>query len=378
MSDQQTIQGKRILVAPLDWGLGHATRCIPIIDSLLSQKAEVFLAGAGRSRILLQNHYPHLEVLELPGYDVQYSSGRQQIFTIGRQIPRLISVIRKEKRMTDQWVNKYQLNGIISDNRYGVWSEKVPSVFISHQLSPALPGGMVWLRKTVHRMQMQWLKPFSEIWVPDFEGEPNLSGNLSHISEEISKLRFIGPLSRFQAIKKLPDQWENPLLQGHSPEILVVLSGPEPQRSILEKMIYHQAQRLNKAVWIVKGKTELKEISQENHITHISHLSTHDLCRALKEAEWVISRSGYSSIMDFYTLGIKNLVLIPTPGQTEQEYLAKQLKEKKITHIYEQSRFDLARAIENPNIGFLPNFPEAEIKLDHLLGDFFTKCGLFV
>jgi uncharacterized protein (TIGR00661 family) len=369
---KQSFSRKRILIAPMDWGLGHATRCIPIIEELIKQDAEVILAGSGRSLALLRNRYPDWESLELPGYRVKYSRGKRQIWKIMTQIPRLIGVIREENKLVQSWIKKYQINGIISDNRYGVWADQIPSIFVGHQLSPALPGTMSWLRHSVFRAQMRWLKPFQEIWIPDFEGENNLSGDLSHLTNQPEKTRFLGPLSRFQFIEEISrTRLENELKD--LPEILVLLSGPEPQRSILEKIICEQGLELDQKIWIIQGKTEQNLIKTQKNITLISSLTSDKFYLALTKTPYIVSRSGYSSIMDYYTLGLKNVIMIPTPGQTEQEYLGEKMRQENWAWVCPQHQFNLAKALQNLNpVGF-PDFPRSGKKLQQILGDFLAR-----
>lgn len=336
---------KRVLVAALDWGLGHATRCMPIIDQLLASGAQVYLAGAGRSAHLLQLRFPNLPFLDLSPYKVRYPKNYFLLLSLLAQVPRLLGVIRKERSQLSQFQQQYHFQLIISDNRYGLHLKEVPSVFICHQLAP-----MPWpqwrsLHWIVYRLHRLWFKSFSRVWVPDFAATPNLSDRLSHRFTPPENARFIGPLSRFAKVTK-PSVRPGRKLPPQAPSVLIILSGPEPQRTYLEQKIREQWQDIKETIWLVQGKTESQnyEICNSHHL--ISFLETEDLQWALQNAEVVISRPGYSSIMDYAVLGLSQLILIPTPGQTEQQYLAEGLDEQRIALRVNQSKLNLAKALQ--------------------------------
>ncbi|MEM7372642.1 MAG: glycosyltransferase [Bacteroidota bacterium] len=334
------------MIAPLDWGLGHASRCIPVIEELLSQGADILIGTSGRSLQLLRCHFPNLKYAEFPAYDVRYSHKPSQIPIILRQVPRLLSVIRKEHRLTENLINKYQIQKIISDNRYGVWSRDVPSAFMCHQMAPMLPRVLGLIQPLIYKMHLYTMRHFDEIWIPDSGKEDHLSGDLAHRFELPKKAQFIGPLSRFSSHVRERNEYSFPELNRQSPDIAVVLSGPEPQRSILEEMIFQQAKDIDRSIWIVGGKTETKSCSRDGHIWKISFMDTDDLSLLFQQSKVIISRSGYSSLMDYQALGLKQVILIPTPGQTEQEILGKVLAQKGIAYVADQKRFQLREALE--------------------------------
>ncbi|MEL7339542.1 MAG: glycosyltransferase [Bacteroidota bacterium] len=260
------------------------------------------------------------------------------------QVPRLIGVIRKESIELRQYQQQYHFQAIISDNRYGLALKTVKTAFICHQIAP-LPWPnwrpLHWLVFQLHKV---WLRRFDQLWVPDFEAQPTLSGLLSHRFGWSNKMRFLGPLSRFagapdRSVRRSRD------LPTEAPEILIILSGPEPQRSHFEQKILAQTKGRKERIWLVQGKPEQEnyEICNDCHL--ISFLDAEDLHWAMTEARVVISRSGYSSLMDYAVLGLKQLILIPTPGQTEQEYLARRLDRQKIALYHRQSRLDLSLAL---------------------------------
>jgi len=333
-----------ILIAVLDWGLGHATRCIPIIDYLLAQSYPILLAGSGRSLLLLKKTYPHLDFVELPAYDISYSRTRWQIPYLITQLPRIFHVIRQEHKLIREIVADCAVKAILSDNRYGVWHPNFASVFMCHQLAPYVPG----VKNTwIYRLHKKFIRQFDQIWIPDQAHTVNLSGRLSHELPYTDAESFIGPLSRFYQypVPKVPSQKE---FQDFPPQILAIVSGPEPQRTLLSKKLHEQAKFINEWVWIVEGKPEQAyvEIDTINKVVVIAHLMTSDLVFALHKTQIVISRPGYSSIMDYWAMGIRQMILIPTPGQTEQTYLATHLNVLAGIQVYDQQHFDLFQALK--------------------------------
>ncbi len=327
----------RILVAPLDWGLGHATRCIPVIYELLGQNIDVWLAGEGPQEILLKREFPDLPFLYLRGYRVKYGrSGLRLISTIFRQVPGILSAIRQENDWLKEVVKRYQFDGVISDNRYGLNHPGIPTVFITHQLAIKSPFGK-WSERILQKRNYQFINRFTECWIPDEETQDGLAGQLSHPTTMPSvPVRYIGILSR--------------LKKGNSEEkkdhLFISLSGPEPQRTLLENKIIHDIGHYNGTATIVRGLPgETTMIPSTNHLRFYNHLPTGEMNEEIQRAEYVISRNGFSTVMDIATLG-KRSILIPTPGQTEQEYLAKYLTERKIALCISQKEFDLQDALQ--------------------------------
>jgi len=303
----------RILVAPLNWGLGHATRCIPLIETLLAQGAEVLLASDGVALDLLKKEYPHLPTIELPSYNIYYHS-ENMIWNMALQWPKMMRAIRREHQELKSLVRKEAIDLIISDNRYGCFHPSTKNIFLSHQLNLKVPTFL--LRTVVNQVNRLLLKPFDEIWVPDLASSPNLSGDLSHPSP-IPKVHYLGLLSRMRyAIS--PKKYD----------LAIVLSGPEPQRTYLEEKIINQIQHFPEyKIILVQGSPNAKPPRDIDHLECVAFLTSRELNKTLLAADLIICRSGYSSLMDLAKLRRKAL-LIPTPGQTEQEYLAKHLKEQ--------------------------------------------------
>jgi hypothetical protein len=329
------LTGKKLLVAPLDWGLGHATRCVPIIKSLIDHNCQVWLAAEGAQEKLLREEFPALPFLPLKGYRIKYSkaglTGKLLL-----QIPSILRSINEENNWLKEQVSKYQFQAMISDNRYGLYHEEIQSIFITHQLCIKSSLGK-WSERFLQKWNYKLIERFTECWIPDEEEKNNLAGELSH-PEKLPALpvKYIGPLSRFARNNVVE-------IKGH---LLIILSGPEPQRTILENKIIDQIVNYDGTATIVRGlPTERNIIPSTNTIHFYNHLSSEGLNNEAMKAEFVISRSGYSTIMDMAALQ-KKCIFIPTPGQAEQEYLADYLMKKRFAFCIEQKNFSLAKHIE--------------------------------
>ncbi|HSQ44161.1 MAG TPA: glycosyltransferase [Ginsengibacter sp.] len=320
----------KILVTPLDWGLGHATRCIPIINELIYHHCEVIIAASGEGFFLLKKEFPALVILRINTYKISYSRRRSLLLLkLVAQVPAMAISIWKEKLWLDKIIKKYKIDAVISDNRPGMNSKKITSVYITHQL--LIKTGNIFFEKIAQKIHYHLIKQFTYCWVPDYK-ENGLAGELSHQENSPSNVLYIGPLSRFELLTDMPNKYD----------VLVSISGPEPQRTIFEKKIFSQLKNYNKKVLFVRGlPTEHESLKTENELIQIlNHLPADELNKAFQESKIVISRSGYTTIMDLIKLG-KNAVLVPTPGQTEQEYLSNYLMKKNIFYSVTQDRFSL-------------------------------------
>lgn len=339
---------KRILVAPLNWGLGHVTRCIPLIQELEQLGVEVILGSDGVALHLLKAEFPQLQILELPSYRIRYRPGNM-VWNIGRQLPRILWAVRKEQWVTERAVRALGIHGILSDNRYGCFSARANSVMLTHQLYPRIPGPA--LQWTVNQALRLALSKFDAIWVPDVAEAPGLSGELSHGSSAHPRVQYAGVLSRMRAYER-----------GYDYDVAVVLSGPEPQRSILEQRLLDQAISLPQRFIFVQGQTQAKKhYYVADNVEVVSYLTSKDLNDVLSASKTLVCRSGYSSIMDLVALG-KKAILIPTPGQTEQEYLADYFAEKNAYLIQKQESIDLLAGIMN--VGRTSGIPAGTYRTD--------------
>ena len=326
---------QKVLVAPLDWGLGHATRCIPIIRDLLQQGYEVCYAAEGAQAALLQQEFPQLSCLPLPGYRVQYSRTKRWLpLKLLLQAPGLIQRINSEHRWLNKVIDVHHIDMVISDNRFGLYSTKVPCIFITHQLTIKAPFG--WLEHMLQRINYRYINRFHSCWVPDVAGLPNVAGVLSHPEKLPSiPLRYMGLLCRFR-------QQSLPVVYDYC----IILSGPEPQRSLLETKILSGIAEVKGKVLLVRGKPGTRELPQvPAHVTVYNHLPTDKMQEAILQSAYIVSRSGYTTVMELLSLQ-KRSILIPTPGQTEQEYLAERLHEQRACFTVSQELFDCARHFE--------------------------------
>lgn len=354
---------KTILVCPLDWGLGHATRCIPIIHSFLKDNHKVIIGTSGKQEALLKQEFPDLPFIELKGYNIEYPENGSMITKMLTQLPKIKKAIDEEHLWLEKVIKEYSIDMIVSDNRYGLWSKKIESILITHQLFIKAPTGE-WLLENIVK---KYLAKFNEVWIPDVEGENNLSGDLAHKKPLPDNYKFIGILSRFSSLR----EERSNLIEEY--DFMAIISGPEPQRTIFEKLIIEQVERTNLKGILVRGLPDehvfanceeriRKQSARVNDIASSSrkfsgfprndeqlktfnHLETAEILNYIQKSKVVISRSGYSTIMDLTTLG-KKAILIPTPGQTEQEYLAKYHHNKGNFTMQKQSEFDLKQALE--------------------------------
>lgn len=322
---KKEVSKKRILVAPLNWGLGHATRCIPIINALINNEFEPVIASDGGALELLRKEFPQLKSHELPSYNITYpKKGKSFNLKFLKSSPHIFKVIRREKKAINSLVKSEDISGIISDNRFGVRHTEIPCVYLTHQLN-VISGKTTWFTSKWHQ---NIIKKYDECWVPDFESEPNLSGILGHINSDFENINYIGPLSRFQ-----PKEAEI------TNDILVILSGPEPQRSYLQNLLLTELSKRKESVILVRGIVEPKQTqTQVENITIFNYMTSEQLEASIHRSELIISRSGYTTIMDLAKLG-KKAVFIPTPGQHEQIYLSKKLNDEKVIPSFEQEKF---------------------------------------
>ena len=333
---------KNILITPLNWGLGHATRCIPIIIALLQNNYTPIIASDGHALVLLKKEFPTLLALELPSYQIEYSKkGRNLKWNLLRNVFKTIKAIKKEKKIIDTWIKQYNISALISDNRLGVYSNEIPSVYITHQLN-VLSGNSTWFTSKIHQ---KIIRKHTECWIPDFEENPNLTGKLGHLSRTDLKLNYIGPLSRLQK-RNVEIKYD----------LMIVLSGPEPQRGLLEEKLKKDVQNYSGQIVFVKGIVQKDQITEQvENVTYYNFMNSSQLEQAFNESEIILSRSGYTTIMDVAKLE-KKVFFIPTPGQYEQEYLAKKLNEDYNIPFSTQKDFNIENIQKAARItGYLKN-----------------------
>lgn len=351
----------RVLFAVLNWGLGHATRSIPILHNLVERGLDVQLASDGDAGLLLREAFPHLPYHPLPAYNIRY--GKQGSLTaLLPQLPHLIRTIRAERGITQTLVAEQGFTHIISDNRYGVYAPDRPSAWIGHQLALLPPNGLRGFHRLAYALHVRILRPFSQLWIPDDPDFP-LAGDLVHRFPLPEQARFLGWHSRLQ----------RPQTSVETPNLppIAVLSGPEPQRTLLENELIEKAPTLPQGLWIVRGLPAEKDERRTDFLRLIPYWDAADLAKHLPRAQAVLARSGYSSLMDFATLRLPHLVLIPTPGQTEQLHLAENLARQHRCARGEQSRLDLPKLLAEATTqrGF-SDFPSPRNRLEAVLTEF--------
>ncbi len=361
MSASSTI---KVLLAPLDWGLGHTTRCIPIIRLLQARGVEVVLAGNEIQKKILSAQFPDCDFLPLEGYNITYARKKQYFVPkILRQLPKLIRAVRKENHWLKEVVAAQGISGVISDNRFGLYHPQIPSVFITHQLHVQTGTG-VWADNWVRRINYWLIQKFGECWVPDFEGYSNLAGRLSHPSTMPSVPTFyIGPLTRMR--RREAGMTANSLL--------FILSGPEPQRTIFEDLVFEQLKAGRYNAVVVRGLPAAEKIRAKAGVEVYNHLPEKELERRMADASLIVCRSGYTSLMDLNQMKAR-AVLIPTPGQAEQEYLADYLTEKGFAVKFDQAAFDLEKIVRAAGACSYRGFIETredllEKAVDKFIGD---------
>lgn len=318
---------KTILVAPLNWGLGHATRCIPIVRELEKNGFTPIIASDGVALALLKKEFPHLTALELPSYNIEYAKkGENFKWKLLKNSPKTIYAILSEKQLVKKWVLEYDLKGIISDNRLGVHSKKIVSIFMTHQLT-VLSGKTTWISSKLHHF---FIKKFVECWVPDVNEIPNLTGKLGHLKNTKLNVKYIGVLSRLE-YKQLDIHFD----------LMILLSGPEPQRTILEEKLICEIQNTQETIVFIKGKVEKEQVKeQKGNVTFYNFMQSEELEKTFNESKIVLCRLGYTTVMDLCKLQ-KKAFFIPTPGQFEQEYLAKKYKNEGLVPFSKQDNFSL-------------------------------------
>ncbi len=331
---------KRILVCPMDWGLGHATRVVPVIRLLREAGAEVVLGADRKPLAFLRRQFPHAEWVQIPGFQPEYHKKGSLSLKMARAIPEMLAEAEKAHKQLEKIIARKNIDAVISDNRYELWSEKVPTVFMTHQLNILLPHILASGRPLVRKLIYGFIKKHNELWIPDFEGEPNLSGKLSHVRKmPLRQHFFIGPLSRFEGMAVETDPAAFPI------DVLCLLSGPEPQRSIFENILTEQLQKSGRKAVLLSGKPDENRRETLGNLEIRSHAGDADMLHLIRSARTVVCRSGYSSLMDLVALG-KRAVLVPTPGQPEQEYLAAKMKKEGCFYTCNQKDFRLEKALD--------------------------------
>ncbi len=330
---------KSVCISPIDWGLGHATRCIQLIQALEDLGFLIFIASEGPHEAILREAVPTAHFLPLRGYRVRYTKKRALLIpSLVLQLPKIIYAVINEYRWLKKAQEKYNFDLIIADNRFGFFNKKTKSVFITHQLELQTPFG--WSTQLIQKITYAFINKFSACWVADMQGSENLSGVLSNPGKIPSvPLWYMNCLSRFQKQASL-------ISKTSSIQFLGMVSGPEPQRTLLENILWQQGNELGVSFVLVAGLPKQKlynKITPKGALYH--HLEAADLVQQIMNAEYIICRGGYTTLMELIPFK-KKLIFVPTPGQTEQEYLATHWQNKNWAVYMNQASFNLASAID--------------------------------
>lgn len=307
-----------ILLCPLDWGLGHATRCVPIVNELLGQGHRVILGVSDPKQQQLFNlEFPHLTQIEFPAYNIKYPQKSWQMpIWILKEVPHILRIAHRESKFLRTIVPQHQIDVIISDNRFGFSHPHTFNIYITHQVLISFPHWARWFEawgRLIHRFLY---RKFQQVWIPDTPQAPGLAGKLSHSPCSLP-VQWLGPLSRLAPHLPPPNFPPNPEL-----EILAIISGPEPQRSDFETFAIAYANRWHTKSIVLRGMPHLPNtITTQGAVEIHNHASAAQMAQWIASAKKIICRSGYSTIMDLAFFD-KEIEWFPTLGQTEQEYLA--------------------------------------------------------
>jgi len=314
----------KILIAPLNWGLGHATRCIPIIKALIKNNFTPIIASDGAALDLLKKEFPNLKNYELPSYNITYPR-YSNLFLIHFfiKIPHFYKTFKAENKAIQNISKVENIKGIISDNRFGCYHSKIKSVYITHQLR-VLSGLLTFLTSKIHQKIIQ---NYDVCWVPD-DISHTFSGRLSKVSLSNVKTVYLGLLSRFKSL--------NTTIKYN---FLILISGPEPERYRFEALMRKTFKNTPQKVILIQGKIEQQQSTKRvDNIEIVNFMTGIQLQQTIAESNIIIARSGYSTIMDLAVMG-KKAFFIPTPGQREQLYMAQNLKRQKIATFALQHQF---------------------------------------
>jgi len=327
-----------VLIAPLDWGLGHATRCIPLIKEFIAEGAVVRVASSAGQLKLIQKEFPGLVCYEIPGYGIRLNKGHFLKWNLLLQSPGILAAIRSESRWLNELCRSWKPDIVISDNRYGMRIPGSHCIFMTHQLAVRSGFGR-WTDRILMKWNYRFIKRFSACWVPDEKGLCTVAGSLSHPPAMPGiPVNYIGILSRFQ----------RSVIEIEPGHLVFLISGPEPQRTVFEKLVFNQLMQSAQQAVILRGMPDAPMPAPflREGVEVFNHLDTNALATVLQKAEFVVARSGYSTVMDLLRLRKKS-ILIPTPGQGEQELLAAELFRKNWAFTVPQSGFNLKKALKD-------------------------------
>ena len=295
---------------------------IPVARELMSRGYNIIIGSGEEHLALFREEFPNINCIYFPGFRTGYSRFLPQYFYMLLKLPLLIYHSAKEHRMLKKIILDNDIDIVISDNRFGLWNNDITSVYVTHMPRipfPRLSKPLEFIGVLLHRAV---IKKYTLCLIPDVPGSENLSGRLSHNIRHPGNVRFTGILSRFM-------HGDNEMIPYPGMHNTVILSGPEPQRTMLKnKLIAVLGDNREKSVFF-EGKPHLlsREKHESGNMIFYNHLPARLMKRVVTGSKNIICRPGYSTLMDLVTINCSALV-IPTPGQTEQEYLARYLTRK--------------------------------------------------
>ena len=320
------LSGKIIFISPLDWGFGHSTRCVPIISNLLKTN-KVIIGVTDVNKQFFDLYFPDIQKINVPSYGIKYSKLLPVWLKILFQFSKIKSVIRQEQKLLEKIVIENSIDVVISDNRFGLYNKQTENIFITHQIKIVAPFFSGYATK----FNLNYIHNFSRVWVPDHKNQSErLSGKLSDSTAVNIPVEYIGPQSALSI-------FDLDIATIDRSDYLILLSGVEPQRTILENSLIDKFKFSNKKITLVRGSDTEVKIENKN-ISVINFAYGAELKKLILSAETIICRSGYSTLMDLNFLKKEKLILVPTPGQTEQKYLAQYWKEKFNAKVYLQDQ----------------------------------------
>jgi len=319
------------------FGLGHATRSLPIIRKLVAEGHEVTVVSTGRSlKVINEELGEAVQLVDIPDYHIPYSNNPLVFhLRVWTYAPRFGWDIHREHGRFGKLLAVEGFDRIISDNRYGLYDVNVPSYFIGHQLRILDAKRRKFIENGTERFTRFFQKKFRAFMVPDYEDD-DISGVLSHDLNlvDMSRVHYVGALSDFKKRR-----FEQDL------DLLISISGPEPQRTFFEEKVMAALPELDGKINVTLGKSEAKDIETRDGIEIFTYLNKEEREQQMNRARMVVSRSGYTTLMDLAVLG-KKALFVPTPGQTEQEYLSEYHNKKETWFSVDQDELDLVKHIE--------------------------------
>ena len=318
----------KVLVAPLEWGLGHATRCVPVVREFLRAGAEVELAVVKANASFFREVFPDLRQRLAPSYNIVYPKhGYNMAFWLLKNSLHLNAVMRYEHHFAEEMVARHGYDVLFSDNRFAFYSKNAYSIYMTHQRRIAFPQAFTAFEGIGTMWHSNVMRKFDEVWVPDMEFFPGLAGSLSHsgATPGDKPMRFVGALSRIAdagpaSTSAIPSASKAPKYK-----VVAVVSGVEPARTQFEQQLRESLAEIPGPHMMILGKPSVEyKTWRDGNIEFHTHLPTEAFANAVRNADYVVSRGGYSTVMDMAELGAK-CIFVPTPGQFEQIVLAHDL-----------------------------------------------------